>query len=158
MPLKITGIISPAEGSTSGALSGVLGYTYHLTDYIIDEVLGSEILQYQMLPENQNYDVLTGLPFVIDESNEKTDAEKKEAFMAYVGGLSDKQKYELLLAINGVMPEDMKTEAVNKTMADLLAEGATMDDPIYDRAKMEEFVRNMHIFLSRLRQCIFIGL
>lgn len=141
--LKITGIVAPAEGSTSTALSGVLGYTYHLTDYVMTEVMSSEIMQYQLLPENENYDVLTGLPFVINEENEKTDAEKKADFLAYVEKLSEKQKYELLLAINTVMPEEQKQAAVNETMKTLLSEGATIEEPVYDRAKMEQFVREM---------------
>ncbi|MBQ8350715.1 MAG: FtsX-like permease family protein [Clostridia bacterium] len=142
--LKITGIVAPAEGSTSTALSGVLGYTYHLTDYVMENVMSSEIMQYQLLPENENYDVFTGLPFALDETNEKTDAEKKQAFIDYVGKMTNKQKYDLLIAINTVMPEEQKTAAVNGQMAMLLAEGATMENPIYDRAKMEQFVRDMY--------------
>lgn len=141
--LKITGIVAPADGSNSTALSGVLGYTYHLTDYVMEAVMSSEIMQYQLLPENENYDVLTGLPFVINEENEKTDAEKKADFLAYVEKLSDKQKYELLLAINTVMPEEQKQAAVDETMKTLLSEGATIEEPVYDRAKMEQFVRDM---------------
>ena len=143
-PLKITGIIAPADGTTSSALSGSIGYTYHLTDLVMEEVMSSEIMQYQLLPENKNYDVFTGLPFVMNEEYEKTDAEKKQAFIDYVSKLSDKQKYELLLAINTVMPEEQKKAAVDKQMEPLLADGATMEDPVYDLEKLKQFVRDMY--------------
>ena len=145
-PLKITGIIAPAEGSTSSALSGSIGYTYHLSDYVMEGVMSSEIMQYQLLPENENYDVFTGLPFVMNEEYEKTDAEKKQAFIDYVAKLSDKQKYELLIAINTDKPEAQaqKKAMVNAQMATLLADGATMDDPVYDLEKMKQFVRDMY--------------
>lgn len=144
MSLKITGIIAPAEGTTSTTLTGALGYTYHLTDYVMEGVMKSEIMQYQLLPENENYDVLTGKPFVITEENEKTDAEKKQAFIAYVEKLNDEQKYELLLAINGTMPQSQLRAVVNSKMTELLADGATMADPVYDRDKLETFVREMY--------------
>ena len=131
MPLKISGIIKPAEGSTSTALSGSIGYTYHLTDYMIDEVMNSEIVQYQMLPENENYDVLTGKPFELDEE-EKSDAQKKTEFLTYLSKLSDKEKYDLLLAIVSVMPEDQLKAAVDGQMANLTT-----------REAMEQFMKNM---------------
>ncbi len=137
IPLKITGIISPAEGVSSTALTGSLGYTYLLSDYVRSEVANSEIVKYQLLPENENYDVLTGLPFIINEENEKTDAEKHTAFKAYVASLSDKKKYDLLLAIQGDMPAAMLEMAVKGEMNKLLKEGSTTE---YDRAKMEKFI------------------
>ncbi len=131
MPLRITGIIKPAEDTTSTALSGSLGYTYHLTDHIMETVMGSEIVQYQMLDENKNYDVLTGKPFALTE-DQKSDAEKKEEFLAYVASLSDEKKYDLLLAVMSVMPEDQLNAAIDGQMAGL------------DTAeKKKDFIKNM---------------
>ena len=140
--LRITGIISPAEGVSATAMTGSLGYTYHLSEYVRKQVAESAVVTYQMLPENDNYDVLTGLPFVIDDTNKKTDAEKHEAFLAYVDGLSNAEKYKLLLAIQGTMPESMLKNAVDTEMAKLLADGSQITDekPVYDREKMEKFI------------------
>ena len=118
MDLHITGIIKPAEGVTSTALSGSLGYTYLLTDYIIDTVMASDIVTYQSAPENANYDVLTGKPFELVEE-EKTDDQKKTEFWAYLDGLTDQQKYDLFLSIMSVMPEEQLNAAVEEQMAGL---------------------------------------
>ena len=147
--LRISGIICPAEGSTSTALTGSLGYTYHLTDYIISEVMDSEIVDYQSRPENENYDVLTGLPFAINEENDKSDEEKRTLFSEYVASLSNADKYKLYLAIIGdtVSPmEGMVIDGQLKALAKTDAENKPIKDEdgnyVFDRAKMEEFILN----------------
>ncbi|MBQ8175030.1 MAG: ATP-binding cassette domain-containing protein [Clostridia bacterium] len=131
LKLKITGIIKPAEGTTSTAISGSLGYTYHLTDYMIDRVMNSEIVQYQLEEGNENYDVLTGKPFALSEE-EKNDEQKKAEFDAYLSRLTDKEKYDLLVAIVSVMPEEQLKATVDDQMKELTT-----------RAQMEEFIKNM---------------
>ena len=49
----------------------------------------------QLLPENENYDVLTGLPFVITEDIDPTDREKAEKITAYFTTLTPAQKTEV---------------------------------------------------------------
>ena len=131
LKLKITGIIKPAEGVTSTAMNGSLGYTYHLTDYMIDRVMNSEIVQYQLAEGNENYDVLTGKPFELTEE-EKTEEQKKAEFIAYVERLSEKEKYALLVSIVSVMPEDQLKAAVDKEMESL----KTVEDK-------KNFIKNM---------------
>ena len=145
--LKISGIICPADGSTSSALTGSIGYTYHLTDYIIDNVLNSEIVDYQSRPENENYDVLTGLPFVINEENDKTDADKHTLFLSYVEELSEADKYKLYVAIKGaeVCPmEKMILDGQLKSLAKTDSENKPIKDEngayVLDREKMEDFI------------------
>ena len=138
--LKITGIIAPAEGSNSSALTGAIGYTYHLTDYIMSEVADSDIVTYQI--GHPNYDVLSGSPFQLDENDEMTAAEKKAAFLAYVDSLNDAKKAELLRAIYTTIPSSQIDAAVTQTMRPMLADGATDDNPVYDRQKLEEFIRS----------------
>ena len=115
MDLHITGIIKPAEGVTSTALSGSLGYTYLLTDHIIDTVMASDIVTYQLLPENENYDVLTGKPFKLVEE-EKTDAQKRAEFEEYLNGLTDQQKYDLFLSIMSTISKQDLNNMVEKEM------------------------------------------
>ena len=131
MELHITGIVRPGDDTTSTALTGSLGYTYLLTDYIIETVMASDIVTYQMLPENENYDVLTGLPFQLIEE-EKTEEQKKADFLAYVDTLTDKQKYDLFLSIMSVMPKEQLDAAVAEQMAGL----ETVE-------QKKEFIKNM---------------
>ncbi len=141
LSLRISGIICPAEGSAASALSGALGYTYLLTDHMIEQTMNSEILRYQLLPENSNYDVRTGLPFSLDSTTEKSDAEKRTAFLSYVEGLPPAQKYTLLVAIQSTMSESDLKSAVDTQMANFLQTGSTLGSPVWDRAKMEEMIR-----------------
>ena len=96
MELKVVGIIRPNEEAESTMLSGAIGYTYALTDHIIEEANKSDVVIAQL--ENPDVDVLTGLPF---ESNtgKMTENEKKEAFIAYVNDLGVEEKAELFVAI-----------------------------------------------------------
>ena len=49
-PLKITGIIRPAEGVSSTALTGSIGYTYKLTEWYINQINNSDIVKQQKSP------------------------------------------------------------------------------------------------------------
>ncbi|MBQ3841211.1 MAG: ABC transporter ATP-binding protein, partial [Ruminiclostridium sp.] len=57
--LKIVGIIRQKELSTS--ISGMIGYSKELTQYISGKINASEIVKEQ--EENEEYDIFTGLPF-----------------------------------------------------------------------------------------------
>ncbi len=94
--LKVVGIIRPNEEADSTMLTGSIGYTYALTEHIITEAANSDVVKAQLA--SPDVDVLTGLPF---ESNtgKMNDAEKKEAFKAYVDDLTDKEKAEVFVAI-----------------------------------------------------------
>lgn len=59
--LRISGIVRPREGATASSISGAIGYTKALTDYILDQNTKSDVLnQQKATPE---YNVLTGLKF-----------------------------------------------------------------------------------------------
>ena len=59
--LRISGIVRPREGATAASISGAIGYTKALTDYILDQNTKSAVInQQKATPE---YNVLTGLKF-----------------------------------------------------------------------------------------------
>lgn len=97
--IHIVGILRPNPESSATAISGTFGYTSALTAYMIEKTAESDIVKEQLLPVNENYDVLTGLPFVITEEVDPTDAQKVEKFIAYYTSLSDMQKTELYTTI-----------------------------------------------------------
>ncbi len=59
--IVITGVIRPREGVTATSISGALGYTKALTDYILDLNTKSQVIAQQK--ETPNYNVLTGFNF-----------------------------------------------------------------------------------------------
>jgi len=119
LELKIVGIIRPDPDAETTMLSGAIGYTHMLTDYIIEQAQQSPVVKAQL--ENTTVDVLTGLPF---ESNtgELTDSQKKSAFVDYINGLTVKDKAETLLKIQCLNAEqqqlDMQVEAILSSMQD----------------------------------------
>ena len=97
--LEIVGILRPNPEATGTALSGTFGYTSALTEYVINKSAESEIVKEQLLPENENYDVLTGLPFIITEDINPTNAQKAEKFNEYAASLNAAQKTDLYTQI-----------------------------------------------------------
>ena len=63
--------------------------TNKLTEYYIDAVNNSDIIKMQTSPEYANINVITGLPFVLDESQVLEDSQKAAAFLEYVNSLSN---------------------------------------------------------------------
>ncbi len=97
--LNIVGIVKPNEDATAAFLSGSLCYTNALTQYYIDALKNSEMIKQQTA--NSEYNIITGLPFFIEENEELTDPEKMQAFKDYVATLTDNEKaalYEQILA------------------------------------------------------------
>lgn len=97
--LKIVGIIKPNPDAAVTSATGSFGYTSALTQYVIEQTNNSELVKEQKLPENENLDLLTGLPFVITEENDTTDEEKAEKIKEYFAGLNDVEKTKIYTEI-----------------------------------------------------------
>ncbi|MBR3928597.1 MAG: ABC transporter ATP-binding protein/permease [Clostridia bacterium] len=126
-PLKITGIIRESDEATSTMLMGGIAYTKALTEHLINENQKSEIIQKQL--SSPEIDVFTGLPFSGDALSE---AEKAEALIEYVKGMSVSQKAEAVRDIKSVPDENMVNQIVSQqldaidydTMVNMLVQGA----------------------------------
>ena len=102
LTLKVSGIIRPNEKADSPMLSGAIGYTDKLTEYVLDKSKDSEVVKAQI--DSTLIDVISGLPF--KESTESmTDEEKKEVFNSYVNTLSNNGKAKVFLGVEAVMDE-----------------------------------------------------
>lgn len=111
--LQIVGILRPNPEATGTAFSGTFGYTSALTEYIISQSSESEIIKEQLLPENENYDVLTGLPFTITEDIDPTNTQKAEKFREYAASLNAVQKTDLYTQILSAPSPEYLEQAVN---------------------------------------------
>ena len=67
LPLRISGIVRPAQGATSTTLASGINFTPSLISYLIDQAADAEIVQRQL--ENDKVNVFTGRTFV-DEQEE----------------------------------------------------------------------------------------
>lgn len=119
--LELVGILKPnpdaASASDAASLFGTLGYTSALTEYIIEQDSESEIVKEQLLPENENYDVLTGLPFILTEELDPSDSYKAEKVTEYFGTLTPVQKTEIYTAMISKPTEEYLEQAVSGYMA-----------------------------------------
>ena len=130
--LQIVGILKPNPEATSTAISGTFGYTAALTEVIIQKSNDNEIVKEQLLPENENYDVLTGLPFVITEEIDPTNAYKAEQITAYFASLNNAQKAEIYTKILSTPSEEYMEQ-----MTDVYMQNFTTRESII------EFVANV---------------
>lgn len=119
VPLKITGIIKPKEDVEAPMLSGTIGYTSKLTEYVIEQSKDAKAIQAQL--EDSAADIFTGLPFRESTGN-LTDEEKKKEFEAYVKDLEDAQKAQTYVKIMGIPTEEELTAIVEEAMAGMTRE------------------------------------
>ena len=145
--LKISGIVKPSEDATSAFLSGSLCYTSQLTNYYINTLSNTDMIKQQL--ENDDYNIITGLPFIIDEENELTKEEQIQAFKDYVAELSVNDKVKLYQQILST-PKDSEVEATINALLKQY-EDKTAEDIINDITNQyatelgysEELIRDM---------------
>ena len=88
--LKIAGIVRPRKGVAATSITGAIGYTKELTDYILDQNTKSAVINQQK--QTPEYNVLTGLKFErtvytkdnIDKLIRTIDAATMEALYAFM--------------------------------------------------------------------------
>lgn len=108
MTLKVTGIIRPSEKATSAMLSGSIGYTKALTEYVIEHSKNSPVIQAQQ--KNPHIDIFSGLPFKESTGN-LTDVQKESEFRSYIASLDDAGKAAAYVSIKSI-PSEQELEAV----------------------------------------------
>ena len=90
--LKVVGIVRPNPDAASASITGVIGYTHELMEYVIQETEKSELVREQKAhPET---DVFTGLPFEREEEQSAPDfsAMTSEQLAEYQQAAEEKQR------------------------------------------------------------------
>ena len=80
--LKIVGFIRPREGVKAPMLKSYVGYTYLLTDYVIEQTNDSDIVRSQT--SDHETDIVSGKKFMTDDYVEPTPEEKAETAKAFI--------------------------------------------------------------------------
>ena len=117
--LKVTGIIRPNDEAATNMLSGSIGYTKALTEYLITESQDSDAIKAQM--DTPETDVITGKPFPENTSN-LTETEKAESFRNFLKSLNDNNKAATYVRIKSIPSQEYLEDAVNKTMSPMSRE------------------------------------
>lgn len=114
--LKVSGIIRPNEDAVSTMLTGTIGYTGELTEYIIENSKNSDAIQAQM--DEPSMDIFTGLPFHENTGN-LTDEQKASEFKNYIASLNEAGKAEAYVKIMSIPPQEELDAMVSQTMEPL---------------------------------------
>ena len=123
--VKIVGILRPNENAVSSMLSGAIGYTSALTDYLVEKAGKTEILQKQKA--DPATDVILGLPFLTDDYS-VSEEQKETDVTAYLETLSVTERAAAYTAMMSVPSEEYLAAIVEQQMGAL------------DRAGIEQMV------------------
>ena len=94
--IKIVGILAANPDATATSISGVIGYSHLLTDYIIDKTLEKDAngnYRYQVVKDqlaNPDKDIFTNKKFY--DKDTSTDEEKAEKFKTWLAGATESEK------------------------------------------------------------------
>ena len=123
--VKIVGILRPNGNAVSSMLSGAIGYTSALTDYLVEKAGKTEILQKQKA--DPATDVILGLPFLTDDYD-VSEEQKETDVTAYLETLSVTERAAAYTAMMSVPSEEYLAAIVEQQMGAL------------DRAGIEQMV------------------
>ena len=93
--LQVVGIIRPNPDATATMLSGTMGYTSLLSDYVLQELQEQPIVKAQL--DDPAVDVFTGLPFATGQETEPTAEEKRADFLTYLESCTQEEKAAMYL-------------------------------------------------------------
>ena len=117
--LKVSGIVRPNNEASSHMLSGTIGYTSALTEYVIEKNAESNAIAAQLV--NPTLDIFSGLPFR-DTNSSITDDLKEAEFRAYVTALDGTGKAEAYRKIVCIPDEEYLERQIDSFLAATTAE------------------------------------
>ena len=112
--LRVTGIIRPSEDADAAMLTGSIGYTRMLTEYLLDKAQDSPVIHAQL--DAVNKDIVSGLPFDTTTGT-LTPEEKENAFRDYIAAMNDNEKVAAFLAIECIPPAELVQQQTDATLS-----------------------------------------
>ncbi|MGI6440491.1 MAG: ATP-binding cassette domain-containing protein [Peptoniphilaceae bacterium] len=106
--LTITGVVRPAEDAANALFGATIGYTYQLTEEVIERTDKSEVVRAQKADPDRN--VLTGLRFA-----PANDAQKEEDARAYIETLNLSERAALTMFLQQDRDEEESEEETEDT-------------------------------------------
>ena len=118
--LKISGIVRQNPDAVAGMMSGAIGYTSALKDYVVADSQGSDVVVDQYA--NPDVDVITGLPFATGDEQEPSVEEIKAEVDDYIASLNDEDKALLYTDLMSTPSDDYLDTAVQQALGSLSRE------------------------------------
>ena len=147
LDLKVSGIIRPKEDAVSAMLTGSIGYTYKLTEYIINNSKTSDATTAQL--KDPSKDIFTGLPFKENSGNLSEDKKISE-FKAYINKLNNKEKAETYIKIMSLPQKEYLENTVNNAIKNTTDESikSTLTTVLISQMGMNE--KDVEGYISKL--------
>lgn len=117
--LKVSGIIKPSENAVSSMLTGSIGYTSKLTQYIIEQSKDSPAVNAQL--NSPATDIFTGLPFK-ENTGDMTIEQKEADFREYINNLGEQGKAQAYITIMSIPSQEQIDAAVAQIMGSMSRE------------------------------------
>lgn len=117
--LKVSGIIRPNEDAVTVMLTGTIGYTSGLTEYIIEKSESSNAVIAQK--SDTSIDIFTGLPFRETLGN-MSNSEKENTFRAYIAKLNEIEKAQAYISIMSLPTQAEIDATVEQTLGSMTRE------------------------------------
>lgn len=114
--MKIVGILRPNEEATATSISGAVGYSSALTEYVIQHVNESDIAKAQTADQDTN--VLTGLPFDTDSYADNLTMADLQAEMAEASPEEQEQFQQMVAAMGEEAVLENYRESVRASVTD----------------------------------------
>ncbi len=111
--LKVVGIIRPDDTSESHMLTGSIGYTSLLTEYIIENTVTASAVNAQK--DRPDTDIFSGKPFK-QSSSLSSDSEKKAQLLEYTNSLSEKERAAIYTKIMSIPDDNFINSQVEGTL------------------------------------------
>lgn len=157
--IRISGIIRPKEGVTAGSMTGVIGYTSKLTEYMVNKTNNLQIVKEQIA--NTEVNVLTGAAFTETDTLGHTlstlgvaDLDIPSSVRFYVKGFEEKKELIALIdEYNASVAETDPDKVIKYTdgVATLMASVNTIVDAI-------SYVLIAFVSISLIVSSIMIGI
>ena len=125
--VKIVGILRPDSDAVSSMMSGAIGYTSALTQYLIERTAEIEVLQKQK--DDPETDVLLGLPFLTEDYS-VSDEQKRADITEYLRTLPLSEKASIYVALQSRPDEDYLNGIVSQQMEGMTRE--TIESQVTD--------------------------
>ena len=141
IPLKVSGIIRQNEDADAAMLSGSIGYTGKLTEYVIEHSKESEAVNAQLA--NPTIDIFTDLPFE-ENSGRLSKEEKETALRAYLAEQDTAGKAEAYVKMMSIPSQEQLDALVTQSMTG-------MDRPTMEEVMLKAFTEQMGMEESEIK-------
>ena len=167
--LKICGIVRPRKGVAATSITGAIGYTKALTDYILEQNAASEIIHQQKV-ETPAHSVLNGDPFArtpytkenIDDLIDRVGTTNMQRFYGIMTAMIlQNPEYSALLEVTpdsiagfiSTMENDRQAEKISGMLADIAAQAS----PVVTAGLnyLLDFLQNQSVFSDGLTSVEF---